>query len=610
MRQPRDHGIGLAMAATAFLLATTITPAAAEGPQEPFPSAVPESVGLSSVALEQLADEVAAYVEREMVVGAELLVIKDRQTVLHEAFGWRDRETEAPMEPDTLFNIRSMTKPLTGAAAQTLVDDGLLELDDRVADHLPGFANEASGAITIEQLLTHTSGLPLSIVQSTDEYESLAALADAVGRGGPEFEPGSRFWYSDAGTDTLGAVVEQASGMSLADYVAERLLDPLGMEDSYYAGTVDAALLEHTASLYVGGVGEWTRFWGPESEPFYPFAWGSQSLYTSPRDYARFLAMWLDDGATDGREVLSPEAVARMLTPKTPMGSLGSDAPYPTRFPDLHVYHGQMAVLHVDGEPVDGRPPAGAEAEIVGYSGSDGTIAWAWPERDLMVLYFTQSRGGSTPIRLEAEIARLLLEPAIGPAAQVPHEYADVLGTYTADFGPFRREPFEILWRDAQLALDIPSQFIFPLDAVGEGRWALRGAPGAELDFARDEAGAVIGLRLHQGGSTFDVPKGKPVPEVEVALEPGAVEPYLGWYREEGSGREVEVLLQEGRLAVRIPETLEPLELFPPDEDEVWRVRMSPAVGFEFIEEDGEVVAYVARGPGGESTFRRFDPDA
>ena len=225
-----------------------------------------------------------------------------------------------------------------------------------------------------------------------------------------------------------------------------------------------------------------------------------------------------------------------------------------------------------------------------------------------MILYFTQSRGGVSPIRLEAEIQRLLLEPSSGPVAELPAEYGDLVGVYTADFGPFRAEPFEILWRDGQLALDIPSQFIFPLDPVGdEERWALRGAP-AELDFVRDEAGVVGGLRLHQGGNIFDVPKGVPETEPEVALQPADVEPYLGWYREDATGREIEVLLQDGRLALRIPETPEPLDLFPPDDDGIWRLRMSQVVGIEFLEEDGEVGAYVARGPGGESTFSRFAP--
>ena len=125
MRTMLDHVSRPALAAGMLLLAIAAAPTAARA-EEPFPPTTPESVGLSGEALEALADEVTSYIDREMAVGAELLVIKDRQTVLHEAFGWRDREAEVPMERDTLFNIRSMTKPVTGAAAQTLIDDGLL----------------------------------------------------------------------------------------------------------------------------------------------------------------------------------------------------------------------------------------------------------------------------------------------------------------------------------------------------------------------------------------------------------------------------------------------------------------------------------------------------
>jgi hypothetical protein len=290
------------------------------------------------------------------------------------------------------------------------------------------------------------------------------------------------------------------------------------------------------------------------------------------------------------------------------MGQLGSDAPYPTQFPGLSVYHGQMALMHVPAEPVGGSPPTDAAAEIVGYSGSDGTIAWAWPERDLIVLYFTQSRGGSTAIRLEAELQRLLLEPSAVPALEIPVAYGDYLGTYTASFGPFIDEPFEILWRDNGLALDIPSQFVFTLDRIGEEeRWGLRGAPGAEVSFARDEAGVVTGLRIHQGGSTFDVPKGEPEPVTEVILQPQEVERYLGWYREQGSGREVEVVLHEGALALRIPEATTPLPLRPPGADGSWRLRLDPTVVIEFIDDGGVIGSYVARGPGGEATFSRID---
>jgi hypothetical protein len=269
-----------------------------------------------------------------------------------------------------------------------------------------------------------------------------------------------------------------------------------------------------------------------------------------------------------------------------------------------------MALMHVPGEPVDGQPPDGARPEIIGYSGSDGTIAWAWPERDLLILYFTQSRGGPTPIRLEAEIQRLLLDPP-QMQAEIPVAYGDHLGTYSANFGPFVNEPFEVIWRDGALALDIPSQLIYTLERVGEAdRWALLGASGAEVSFARGEDGSVTGLRIHQGGSTFELPKGEPEPELEVRLEPDDVERYLGWFREEGTEREIEVVFHDGALALRIPETPEPLALRPPDEDGAWRVRINPDVEIHFIEEGGSIDSYVARGPGGEATFTRIEGPA
>src|SRR5512136_748793 len=86
-----------------------------------FEPASPESQGISDESLRLLASAVRGYVERDEVTGAELLVIKNRRTILHEVFGWRDRERRLPMERNTIFNVRSMTKPLTGMAAQMLI---------------------------------------------------------------------------------------------------------------------------------------------------------------------------------------------------------------------------------------------------------------------------------------------------------------------------------------------------------------------------------------------------------------------------------------------------------------------------------------------------------
>lgn len=117
-------------------------PRVVAGPQTaspPFPWASPASVDLDEPALANLGDSVEAWVAAGYVAGAELLIIKDGRTVLHEAVGWRDLESGSPLQLNSIYRIRSMTKPLIGTAILMLQDEGRLSVDDRVSDHLPGF---------------------------------------------------------------------------------------------------------------------------------------------------------------------------------------------------------------------------------------------------------------------------------------------------------------------------------------------------------------------------------------------------------------------------------------------------------------------------------------
>ncbi len=135
---------------------------------QPFPASNALAEGVSPEALAELSQFVQTLVDDEEIVGAELLVIKNGRSILHEAFGWRDLEAEAPMETGNVFCVRSMTKPVIGAAILMLVDDNLLELDDHVAQYLPAFDVEGSRDITVEHLLTHTRGLPMSLILGKD----------------------------------------------------------------------------------------------------------------------------------------------------------------------------------------------------------------------------------------------------------------------------------------------------------------------------------------------------------------------------------------------------------------------------------------------------------
>lgn len=471
----------------------------AAGPSSPH-SADPDEQGISTTAFHEIGNTVKAYGDRDIIVGATLLIIKDRHCILSEACGWQDREQAKPMRSDTLCNIRSMTKMLTGAACQILIDEDMVGLTNRVAEYLPGFDTTRSRGITVEQLLTHRSGLPLTILTSLDQYATLYDMANAVGQRGPQFTPGSRFWYSDAGTDCLGAVVEVASGTTLDVFVRARLLQPLEMRDTFYLQET-AIPRDRIATLYMGKVGAWTSAWTPDL-PFYPFAWGSQSLFSTPADYAKFLAMLMDKGMANGKRILSEAAVARILTPVSVMAGLGSTVPNPTGFSDSQCYYGQMAVLYKSAEGV----------QAFGHSGSDGTWAWAWPEEDLMILYFTQSRGQATGVRLETEVDRWILRPQDHPPDETVKRYAPYLGWYRADFesalGAFRDQEFAVVIQNERLGLDVPGQFIFLLrDSTPGGRWYFEMANELSVFFDRDSAGTVTGLTFYEPGHSFRLPR-------------------------------------------------------------------------------------------------------
>ena len=514
----RPTALSPASVCVALLLAAV--PAAGNEPER-FDPVAPEDVGLSATALEELASKVDAYLEDGQIVGAELLVVKDRRTVLHRAFGMKDLDRNLPMETDTLFNIRSMTKPLTGAALQILIDEGRVALDDPVAKFLPAFDTDASREITIDQVLTHRGGLPLTVVLNIKQYESLQEQAGAAGKRGPQFDPGEKFWYSDAGTDVVGAVVEAIAGVKLDDFWAQRIFKPLGMTDTFVANDPEDPRWSRLATIYLGQPGKWNAFWTPERESFYRFAWGSQSLSSSTRDYARFLAMWMDEGQVGDRQVLSPEAVARTLAPISELSTMASDRRMPTGFSGRDTFYGRMAQLWMN--PDEEKP------EIIGHSGSDGTFAWAWPEHDLMVLYFTQSRGGRSGLNLERWIDDLLLGGSESLDQEKYQELiSSVTGEYQADFGSLRNTKLRVFEQGGNLSVDLGRGVMELRPPDENGRWAFAYSAGTAISFDRDAEGKVYALRLNEGSWSMQAPRiGAELPMDE---DPADFARYLGTF--------------------------------------------------------------------------------
>ncbi|QDU65224.1 serine hydrolase domain-containing protein [Engelhardtia mirabilis] len=458
--------------------------------ESPFPASTAIAEGVSPEALARLEALVRGFVDQGQVVGAELQVIVNGRSILHGAYGWRDRESETPMEPGSVFCVRSMTKPLIGTALWMLIGDDLVELDDPVSKYLPYFDAEGLRDVTIEHLMTHTGGFPYSLLVGRD----LASLGDiqAVAALGADytldFEPGSAFQYSDQGTDTLTAVIEVASGGSAADFVRARILEPLGMEESTLLMTEGNALRARACSKYAGAPGEWKRFWSPQDPPLFPFFLGSQGLYATLDDYALFMQLWLDKGRAGRERLIRPAYVRKALRP----------GPFPlpagTGLPGARVDYGHLMELWTRPEEGAAEGAAEAEREVVafGHNGSDGTHAWVFPDSRAMVLYFTQSRGTMTGVQVEEALGELFLGAPFDPNQLAP-PHDDYLGYY--------RENDEDLYRGIiedgdELALEVLGRGVVALDYAGEDQWKIRMNPGTVLAFQRGEAGEVTGYAI------------------------------------------------------------------------------------------------------------------
>ncbi len=463
------------------------TPSAAQpggpAPVYSFPAASPESVGLSTEALKALDAAAQGYVDRDEAVGAELMVIKDRKTVWHTAHGLADREQRTALKTGSIYCVRSMTKPFVGTAVQMLIDEGKLSLSDHAAKYLPRFDSDSHRGITIAHLLTHTSGLPLSSLLAVDhrslkgvqEVASLAAGATL------QSTPGEKFSYSDDGTDTLTAIIEKVSGRPAEEFIQARILTPLGMSDAIPLLKAGDPRRARMIPLYGGSSGAWSRVWSPDQDALFPYFLGSQSMYCTCEDYARFLCLWADGGVAGGTRLLSKEAIDRGLTPANQMG-------YPCGFTGVRADYGQLWMTWV--EP--GRTPPARVA--FGHGGSDGTVAWIWPEKELIILYFTQSRGGLSSLSIEAEIDQHLF----GGASNARQPFAPVLGVYWDAGKQMYRAVVE---RGGKLHIEVPGQFFGALAPGAEAdRWAFELDKTAEISFVRGPDQKVAAVELISGG--------------------------------------------------------------------------------------------------------------
>jgi len=323
------------------------------------------------------------------------------------------------VDPDSLFRIYSMTKPITGIATMLLIEDGKLGLDQDVGDVLPAFRNPrvlidgtkgldahlAARPMTIRHLLTHTAGLGYNIVTKgplLEAYNEAGLIAGLVSRkpfpGVPVVKPAPSLeafadrlaalpliadpgttWSYSAGPDLLGRVIEVASGMRFEAFLQSRLLDPLGMTSTWFRVPA-AETARMTTNYAVTPFGRIALDPGNDSifsdEP--TFASGGGGLISTPRDYDRFLAMLAGLGAVGRTRIMKAEtarlAMSNLLPPGADTrGSLVAGQGF-----------GAGGRVTLSGDP------GGRGAGTFGWGGAAATIAWVDPTNGVRAAGYAQ----------------------------------------------------------------------------------------------------------------------------------------------------------------------------------------------------------------------------
>ncbi len=359
---------------------------------------------------------IASLVAERRIPGAVVLLVKDGRTAYHRAWGVRELGRPDPLRTDDIFRIASQTKAITSLAVMMLWEEGHFQLDDPVERYIPSFAKPtvltrfnaadsswesrpARGRMTVRQLLTHTSGLDYADIGS-DEFKAIYARAGltALGREGDVLaeridrlgalplhaDPGSAWRYS-LSIDVLGRLVEVWSGMPFDRFLRTRILDPLGMRDTWFELPADrrsrlVALHRVQDDVLV----PWHEADGGLTHPDFPlrrvtYFSGGGGLVSTTADYARFLQLFLNGGELDGVRLLGRKTVELMLT-----NQVGAMSPR----------HGLGFGLETPDNDAESPLSAGSFA----WGGAFNTTYWADPKEGLVALIVTNTFGAPTAL--------------------------------------------------------------------------------------------------------------------------------------------------------------------------------------------------------------------
>jgi len=409
--------------------------------------------------MEQL---IKAYVPARFM--GSVLVAQDGKVLLDKGYGFANLEWDVPNTPTTKFRLGSITKQFTAASILLLEERGKLKVEDPVKKYMPD-APAAWDKITIFHVLTHTSGIPsLTSFPDFEAHEAQAMTPEKLVewfRDKPlEFEPGTKWNYSNSGYILLGYLIEKISGQSYSEFVQQNIFTPLGMKDSGYDS--NSAIIAHRAAGYTPGKsGAVNAGFVDMSIPF-----SAGALYSTTEDLLRW-----EQGLFGGK-VLRPESLAKMTTPFKQDYAFGLG---------VSTQNGHKMIAH-DG----------------GIQGFNTALAY-YPDDKLVVAVLANVNGPA------GQIAGNLAKVALGEKVVLPTERKEItvspeilkhyVGTYelTPNFS------LAITLEDSHLVSQGTNQGKVAMFAESETMFFLK-LVDAQIEFVKNEKGEVTNLVLHQNG--------------------------------------------------------------------------------------------------------------
>ena len=358
--------------------------------------------GFSSERMDLVRREMKGDVDSKRIPGAVLLIARNGRIASLDAAGFQDRRSQTAMKTDAIFRIASMSKPITSVAAMILAEEGKLDIAAPVAQYLPEFKDVKVGvekvapkrAMTVQDLMRHTSGLTYGIFGNSPVDElykksnmfASKSLADMVANIAslPLLHHPGEVWEYSVSTDVLGRVVEVVSGMTLDQFVAERITRPLKMSDTgFYLTAAQATRLARPDAAMMMPPGDVT------AKP--AILSGGGGMLSTAGDYGRFCQMLLNGGELDGVRILAPHTVALMTSDQlapaverhSPVAML-LDAFGPT--PEMGTSFG----LGFGVRTAAGRNPVPGSVGDFSWAGITGTYFWVDPKEKLVVVLMIQ----------------------------------------------------------------------------------------------------------------------------------------------------------------------------------------------------------------------------